>query len=441
MIVFQYCKAQVLCLLIMLYIGIIYTLDGYNLLKINPKFKCNFIFDLLFGVSELAVLFDGITACSVNFLDSIPRIVNLLLHLGMFISYELVITLLFLYWISVTVGIPKEKWKTALYILPSAIFILLTICFLPELKFIQGEYTNYSMGVSLYMCYISVIIYCVLTVFVFITKYTYISKKNMRNIIMMILYIFFILLLQIIFPEVLISCIITAIIVICIYLNMENIMLYGLEHYHNEMIMGFAIMVDNKDDNTGGHIRRSSAYAIVIAKGLRKNKKYVSSITKDFINNLMKSAPMHDIGKIGIPDSILQKKGKLTAEEYEKMKEHTNIGGKIIKETFGHLYNNEYEDMAFQVAMYHHEKWNGKGYPMGLAGTDIPLCARIITVADVFDALSTKRCYKYAMSLEQCYDIIKKGRGIDFDPDVVDAFLMNTDKIEQIYYDKQYMLK
>ena len=143
---------------------------------------------------------------------------------------------------------------------------------------------------------------------------------------------------------------------------------------------------------------------------------------------------MHDIGKIGVSDAILQKPGKLTAEEYEKMKEHAPVGGKIIQETFGHLFDQEYETMAFQVARFHHEKWNGKGYPDGLKGEQIPLCARIMAVADVFDAVSSKRCYRDAMPLDACYDIIRKGRGEDFDPDVVDAFLSDTEQVERIYY-------
>ena len=116
------------------------------------------------------------------------------------------------------------------------------------------------------------------------------------------------------------------------------------------------------------------------------------------------------------------------------MKEHAVIGGKIIEETFGRLFNSEYEKMAYQVASYHHEKWNGHGYPEGLQGTDIPLCARIMAVSDVFDAVSSRRCYREAMPLEACYSIIRDGRGTDFDPDVVDAFLMDREKVEEIYY-------
>ena len=168
---------------------------------------------------------------------------------------------------------------------------------------------------------------------------------------------------------------------------------------------------------------------------MRTNKKYRPLINRDYLNHLMQSAPMHDIGKVGIPDAILQKPGRLTTEEFEKMKEHPVIGGRIIQDTFSHLFDGEYENMAYQVAMYHHEKWNGKGYPENLAGTEIPLCARIMAVADVFDAVSAKRCYRDAMPLEACYRIIENGRGEDFDPDVVDAFFYDRSKVEEIYFE------
>ena len=437
MIILQWCKMQIMCLMILIYIGCVFIAEGNSLNKLTRKSYCNKIFDINFVIAEMAVLFDGITACTVNFLDEVPRFVNLLLHLGMFVAYELYIASLFWYWVSVTVGIPKKKWAKVAYILPSAILILLTVCFLPELEFIQGKYTNYSMGTSVYICFISVAVYFVLTIAVIVAKQQYIPKKKLMSLATTLVFIAIILTLQIVFPEYLVSGMAVVLITISIYLNMENPTIHGLEHYHNEMVMGFATLVENKDDSTGGHIRRSSAYANLIAKNLRKDKKYKNIVTKDYINNLSKSAPMHDIGKIGIPDAILQKPGKLTSEEYEKMKEHAVIGGKIIEETFGHLFDSNYENMAYKVARYHHEKWNGKGYPEGLKGTDIPLCARIMAVADVFDAVSAKRCYRDAMPLEQCYDIIMKGRGEDFDPEIVDAFMMNREKVEEIYYERK----
>lgn len=433
MIILQWCKTQIMCLMILVYIGMIYIKEGNSLNRITRKSNCNSIFDALFIVTELAVFFDGLTACTINFLDQVPRWLNLLFHLGMFVSYELFVTLLFLYWVYKISGKPKRKWTRMAYILPSVIAICLTIVFIPRLRFLSGQYTNYSMGTAVYVCYTCVVIYCILTIAVILSKYRYIPKKKREGLSTTLVFIAIIMLLQIISPESLISCMAALMVIISIYINMENPSILGLEHYHHEMVMGFATLVENKDDSTGGHIRRSSAYAVLIAQNLRKNKQYKNRITKDFIDHLAKSAPMHDIGKIGIPDAVLQKPGRLTPEEYDIMKQHPLIGGKIIRDTFGHLFDGEYESMAFQVAMYHHEKWNGKGYPEGKSGTDIPLCARIMAVADVFDAVSAKRCYRDALPLEECYQIITNGRGTDFDPDIVDAFLYDKDEIEKIY--------
>lgn len=433
MIILQWCKTQIMCMVILMYIGIIFIKEGNNLNRVTKKSNCNHIFDAMFIIAELAVFFDGVTAFTVNNLELISRTVNQLAHMGMYVSYEIFVTLLFWYWVSVTVGISKKKWVKAAYILPSLVSICLTLLFLPDIQFLQGKYTNYSMGVSVFICFGSVAIYCLLTIAIIITKYRYISQNKRMGLLTTLVFIIIIMSLQIIFPESLVSCIALIMIVISVYLNMENPAIHGLEHYHHEMVMGFATLVENKDDNTGGHIRRSSAYAVLIAKNLRKNEKYKNLITKDYIDNLEQSAQMHDIGKIGIPDAILQKPGKLTDEEFNKMKEHPVIGGEIIKDTFGHLFNGEYENMAFQVARHHHEKWNGKGYPDGLKGLDIPLCARIMAVADVFDAVSAKRCYRDSLPLEECYSIILNGRGTDFDPDIVDAFMRDTDKVEEIY--------
>ncbi|MDD6614686.1 MAG: HD-GYP domain-containing protein [Lachnospiraceae bacterium] len=429
---FIWCKTQIVCLLLLGYVGIQFIREGNQLNQLTKKIRCNRIFDSFFIVTEVTVFFDGFTACTVNYLDELPRYVNLLGHLGMFVSYEIYVMLLFWYWVSATVGIPKRKWIKAAYLLPGLATVLLTSFFIPELKILQGIYTNYSMGISVYICFGSVFVYCILTIVMILAKHRYISGKKKDGLFTTLLFIIIILLIQIMFPEALVSCIAATMVTISIYLNMENPAVHGLEHYQNEMVMGFATLVENKDDNTGGHIRRSSAYAVLIAKNLRKNRKYRALITKDYINNLEQSAPMHDIGKIGIPDVILQKPGKLTREEFEKMKEHPVIGGKIIQDTFGHLLDGEYENMAYQVALYHHEKWNGKGYPTGISGEEIPLCARIMAVADVFDAVSSKRCYRDAMPLEECFQIIINGRGTDFDSDIVDAFMLSSERIGDI---------
>ena len=206
-----------------------------------------------------------------------------------------------------------------------------------------------------------------------------------------------------------------------------------LSHFHNEMVMGFATLVENKDGSTGGHIKRTTTYVKLLAEELRNRGIYKDELTDEFLENLYRAAPMHDIGKIAVPDVVLQKPGKLTEEEFEIIKTHTIKGGNIIKETFGHLENEQYSQMAYEVARHHHEKWNGKGYPDGLKRKEIPLCARIMAIADVFDAVSEKRCYRDAMPLEQCFEIIAEGSGQTFEPLMVEVFLDIRDKVELVH--------
>lgn len=146
---------------------------------------------------------------------------------------------------------------------------------------------------------------------------------------------------------------------------------------------------------------------------------------------------MHDVGKIAIPDAILQKPGKLTDEEFDIMKQHTVRGGEIIRETFGRMGNEQYMEIAYQIARHHHEKWNGKGYPDGLKEEEIPLCARIMAIADVFDAVSENRCYRAAMPMDQCFDIIRDGSGRDFEPILAEAFLDMREKVVNIFVDNK----
>lgn len=207
-----------------------------------------------------------------------------------------------------------------------------------------------------------------------------------------------------------------------------------LNHFHKEMVMGFATLVENKDGSTGGHIKRTTTYVKLLAEELRNRGIYQEELTDEYLENLYKAAPMHDIGKIAVPDVVLQKPGRLTEEEFRIIQEHTLRGGEIIKETFGHLENEEYTQMAYEVARHHHEKWNGKGYPDGLKRKEIPLCARIMAIADVFDAVSEKRCYRDAMPLEQCFEIIAEGSGQAFEPLLVEVFLDIREKIEQEHH-------
>lgn len=188
------------------------------------------------------------------------------------------------------------------------------------------------------------------------------------------------------------------------------------------MITFMAEVVENRDDNTGGHIKRTAEYVEGIANELKRQGTYSDILTDGYLRDMIVAAPLHDIGKIHIPDAVLNKPGKLTDEEFAVMKTHTTAGEELLTHAKAELGESGYLNTAIKMAAYHHEWWNGKGYPYGISGDDIPLCARIMAVADVFDALTSKRCYKNAMPLEKAYAIIREESGTHFDPVVVEAF-------------------
>lgn len=197
------------------------------------------------------------------------------------------------------------------------------------------------------------------------------------------------------------------------------------------LIFAMANLVENRDENTGGHIQRTSRYVEIIAEKLKKDKKYKKILTDEYVEDMVIAAPLHDVGKIHISDAILNKPGKLDDEEFSIMKTHAAAGGEIIaqiEETTGNI---EYLKIAKEMAKYHHERMDGKGYPYGLEGNDIPLCARILAVADVFDALVSKRCYKDAMPIDKAFSIIEEEKGSHFDNDVANAFIDSREAIEE----------
>jgi putative two-component system response regulator len=183
-----------------------------------------------------------------------------------------------------------------------------------------------------------------------------------------------------------------------------------LEVSHLDTINRLCQAAEYRDDETGYHVLRISKYCEVLARG--------AGLSEEETWLLSKASPLHDIGKIGIPDSILLKPGRLTVEEFEVMKKHAEIGGHILKNA-----NSRVLQVAETVANSHHEKWDGSGYPRGLVGEEIPLMGRITAVADVFDALTMKRCYKPPFTLEASVNIITEGRGKHFDPRIVDVFM------------------
>ncbi|MCM1334828.1 MAG: HD-GYP domain-containing protein [Bacteroides sp.] len=195
-----------------------------------------------------------------------------------------------------------------------------------------------------------------------------------------------------------------------------------LSHMQSGMIAFMAEVVESRDDNTGGHIRRTAEYVERIAKELKRRGAYADTLTDRYLNDMIVAAPLHDIGKIHIPDAVLNKAGRLTDEEFAIMKTHTTAGEKLLKNAKAELGESAYLNTAIEMAAYHHEWWNGKGYPYGIGGEEIPLCARIMAVADVYDALISKRCYKSAMPVEKARAIIREESGTHFDPEVVEAF-------------------
>ena len=203
----------------------------------------------------------------------------------------------------------------------------------------------------------------------------------------------------------------------------------------NLLVFSLAKLAESRDCETGAHLERMREYSRLLAEQLSKTERYCNEVDADYVRTIYLTSPLHDIGKVGIPDHILLKPGKLTPEEYDVMKQHALIGSQTLDAALQAYPTAQYLRLARDIACSHHEKFNGTGYPFGLSGTDIPLSARIVAVADVYDALTTKRVYKEAFTHEVARAIIIAGRGTDFDPDVVDAFLAQEPNILQVLHD------
>ncbi|MBU2647297.1 HD domain-containing protein [bacterium] len=218
-----------------------------------------------------------------------------------------------------------------------------------------------------------------------------------------------------------------------------NIMVEGLKKSTEELqqtrditILSLASLAETRDNETGNHILRTQRYVKVLAHHLQGHPDFRDYLTDETADLLFKSAPLHDIGKVGIPDHILLKAGKLTEDEFEIMKTHTTLGGDSLKIAEERLGSNSFLKLAREIAMTHHERWDGKGYPRGIKGDDIPISGRLMSVADVYDALISKRVYKEAFSHEKARTIITDWKDKNFDPRVVDALFAIEDQILEI---------
>ncbi|MGD2272540.1 MAG: PAS domain S-box protein [Desulfobacterales bacterium] len=197
-------------------------------------------------------------------------------------------------------------------------------------------------------------------------------------------------------------------------------------------ILGLAKLAEYRDEGTGTHLERIREYAKIIAEEMSKHPKYQDYISEDYIEDIFRSSILHDIGKVGVPDAILLKPDRLTAEEFEEIKRHTILGGDALNDIDAKIEGVSFLTLGKEIAYYHHERWDGSGYPKGLKDEGIPLSARFVALADVYDALTSKRFYKEAYTHDKAKEIIIGLRGTHFDPDVVDAFLTREDEFKRI---------
>lgn len=207
--------------------------------------------------------------------------------------------------------------------------------------------------------------------------------------------------------------------------------LHKVTELQDNIIITLANIIESRDGTTGEHVKRTSVYTRFLIEKLLEKKYYSNEINAEMADVICKAASMHDIGKVAIDDVILRKAGKLTTEEFEIMKGHSNAGSEIIRKNLGSLVESEFIDVADKLAKYHHERWDGKGYPTGLKGEEIPLCARILAITDVYDALTAKRPYKEGMSTQAAVDIMVSNEG-QFEPKLLELFIEDIDSLKAL---------
>ncbi|MDR2079721.1 MAG: response regulator [Treponema sp.] len=220
-------------------------------------------------------------------------------------------------------------------------------------------------------------------------------------------------------------------------LHLEN----TVQELEDSIGVSFAELIECKDDNVAGHVLRTSKYVELLGRELLDANVFGDKLTGDDVDMITRAAPFHDIGKIGISDTILLKRGPLSPEEYGEIKKHTTIGARVLETIYQRIPNQYYFKQAKIIAEGHHERYDGKGYPWGLAGEDIPLCCRILTVANVYDACMTDRIYRKALTHEESSAIIIAGKGTEFDPRIVEVFEAICDKFALLHVQLQLLTK
>ncbi len=410
-------KLQIGCLIIILYMVIMYY---YAAIK-SKEYKTS-MFDIMLAGGISYLIFDMITVYTVNHLDTVPDILNRICHAIFLMLLDLEIFLLF-YYIAKEAGILPRKRKYKLFVIaPFLVNEFVIAAAIGKLEFRHGEITNYSMGIPAYTCYVMVMVYFIATIIVYARSWKYIAAQKRISAVVYLIAAGGICIYQMLVPQALVSSLAVTVSILCMYFGTKNPAYLELEKMYDRTVHSFADIIESRDGSTGEHVKRTTAYVELMVNALSERNLYTSILTADYKEALVQAAPLHDIGKIAIPDAILQKPGRLTKEEFEIMKTHTVQGEKIIQTSLSHLGNSEASQMAAMIAKCHHEKWDGTGYPCGLKGEEIPLGARIMAVADVFDAVSEKRCYREAMSIEESFAIIRDGAGTSFEPLLAELF-------------------
>lgn len=200
----------------------------------------------------------------------------------------------------------------------------------------------------------------------------------------------------------------------------------------HDIIVSMANVIESRDGTTGEHVKRTSKYTMLLAEKMIEKGLYAEELTVQILESMRNGSPLHDIGKITIPDSVLTKPGKLTVEEYDVIKTHAKAGADMIRDNMSQMVSEDFLQVACDMAQYHHEKWNGKGYPEGLKGEEIPLTARILAITDVYDALVSKRQYKEGMTIDEAFAIMEKERGENFEPEILDVFFDLREELERL---------
>ncbi len=321
----EFFRLQLGCLAVLIYVGAVYF-QGCS--KYHVKITSSHFWKLL-AVGILSVIFDGDTAWASGMGDSIPPYLSFVFHALSFIGLDSTIFLMCVYILSMMDLYPKKK-RFLLYI-PLLVNIAMIAVTMMIQYYSGGKENGYTSGASIVICFVMIALYLFYTLFIRRKHFMLLKSEKRRGIITFLIAYAMISVMQMIFPDLLSSMSLgVTILVLGIYLNSEDPAIKELGKYYSETVMSFANLIEERDGSTGGHIKRTSRYVGLIVDELRKKDEYKKLLTRDYTDNILEAAPMHDIGKIAIPDAILQKPGKLDDEEYRIMKTHAENGGKII---------------------------------------------------------------------------------------------------------------